>query len=377
MVALNAYNNATQRTNVFNQTDFIYKLQTGTVKHKLMSGMELGQQNTDNFRNTGYFPSVGLNATSINVPLALPSTDQVVFRQSATDANNHSLSRSSAIYLQDQIEWNDQWQTIIGVRKDRLAIDFLNHRSGAQINTVDTPTSPRLGLVFKPAQEISVYASYSLAFVPRAGDQLSSLTISNQALDPEKFKNLEIGMKWDVLKDLQFSAAAYQLDRQNIAITDPADATKLLLIDGQRSKGLELSLAGKINSAWSVMAGYAYQDAKITKTQSSTVLAGATVAQVPRHSASLWNHYEINERWGLGMGVVYRSEIYPSTDNTVILPGFTRIDSALYYHWSKQLRFQLNVENLTNKAYYASANSNNNITPGSPRAVRLTANYEF
>ncbi|MDO8651889.1 MAG: TonB-dependent siderophore receptor [Undibacterium sp.] len=378
MVALQAYNNATQRDNFFNQTDLMTTLDLGATRHKLVAGAEVGRQETDNYRNTGYFLSVGPAATSILVPVSNPqSTAAVTFKQSATDANNHGVVTIKSVYLQDQIEFSPQWQAIVGVRRDSFAVDFTNNRTLANIQVTDTPVSPRAGLVFKPITAVSLYASYSLAYAPRAGDQLASLTASNKAFDPEKFKNLELGAKWDVLPDLAASVALYQLDRSNVAITDPLDVTKTILVDGQRSKGLELGLSGNITPAWSIMGGYAYQDAKITQTQSASVKAGATLAQVPRHSASLWNRYNFTPAWGVGVGVVYRSEIFPSTDNTVVLPGFTRVDAALYYMVNKNLNLQVNVENVFDKSYYASANSNNNITPGAPIGLRVGLNAKF
>lgn len=376
-VSLSAYNTDTQRKNFFNQTDLTFDLHAAGVKHKILTGLEVGQQTTDNLRQTGYFPSVGVNATSINVALNKPYTDGVTFRQSATDANNHSVAKTVAVYAQDQIEFSPEWQAIVGLRYDHFGMDFKNNRNNETITTTDTPLSPRAGLVYKPVTDMSLYASYSLAFVPRSGEQLSSLTASNKALDPEKFKNFELGAKWDVLPDLSLSAAIYQLDRSNVAIADPLDVTKTILVDGQRTQGLELAISGKINSAWSIMGGYAYQDAKITRTQSATVKAGATLAQVPTHSASLWNRYDINQQWGVAAGVVYRGAIYPSTDNTVIVPGFTRVDAAVYYAWDKQIQLQLNVENLSDKTYFAAAHNNNNITPGSPRALRLGVHVKF
>lgn len=377
-VALQAYNNATQRDNLFNQTDLMLTLNTGKIRHQLVAGMELGRQTTDNFRNTGYFLSVSPTATSINVPLSNPTTTAAVtFRQSATDANNHGVSTTASVYLQDQIELTPQWLAIVGLRRDSFAVDFTNNRSNTNIQVTDTPISPRLGLVFKPVTEVSLYASYSLAFAPRAGDQMSSLTASNQAFDPEKFTNLELGAKWDVLPNLAASAALYQLDRSNVAIANPLDITQTILVDGQRSQGLELGVSGKITRDWSIIGGYAYQDAKITKTQTAAIKAGATLAQVPEHSASLWNRYDFNQVWGAGLGLVYRGKIYTSTDNTVSLPGFSRIDAALYYTVNKMLKLQLNIENVLDKKYYASANSNNNITPGAPLGFRLGLNAKF
>ncbi|MFZ6774369.1 TonB-dependent receptor [Undibacterium sp. SXout7W] len=377
-VSLSGYNNATQRKNFFNQTDLTWNVNTGSIRHTLVGGVELARQETDNFRNTAYFTSLGSNITAVNVPLTNPvSTSAIVFKQAATDANNHGVVTSKSVYFQDQAEFSSQWQLVAGLRRDSIDVDFTNNRSGDRIQTTDTPVSPRLGLVFKPMTEISVYASYSKAFVPRAGDQLSSLTVTNQALDPEEFKNIEVGVKWDIRRDLSASMAVYQLDRSNVAITDPADSSKSILVDGQRSKGIELGVTGNMTKDWSIMGGYAYQDAIITKTQSATVLAGAKLAQVPKHSASLWNRYNFDATWGAGMGIVYRSEIYASTDNLVVVPGFTRVDAALYYKVNKNLNVQLNIENLLDKQYYAFANSNNNITPGSPRALRVGLNAKF
>ena len=378
MLALQAYNNATQRDNLFNQTDLMFSLNTGEIRHQLVAGLELGRQVTDNFRNTGYFLSVGPSATSINVPLSNPTTAAAVtFKQSASDANNHGVATTGSVYLQDQITFTPQWLAIVGLRRDRFAVDFTNNRSHENIQVTDTPISPRLGLVFKPVNAVSLYASYSLAFAPRAGDQMSSLSASNKAFDPEKFTNLELGAKWDVLPNLAASAALYQLDRSNVAIANPLDITQTILVDGQRSKGLELGVSGMITRDWSIIGGYAYQDAKITKTQSAAIKAGARLAQVPVHSASLWNRYDFSPTWGAGLGLVYRGKIYTSTDNSVALPGFARVDTALYYTVNKNLNVQLNVENVFDKKYYASANSNNNITPGAPLGLRVGLNAKF
>ncbi|UUZ57416.1 TonB-dependent receptor [Massilia sp. H-1] len=241
----------------------------------------------------------------------------------------------------------------------------------------DTPVSPRVGLVYKPVEAVSLYGSYSIAFVPRADDQLGSLTGANRDFDPEQFKNLEFGAKWDITPDLSASAAIYKLDRSNVVVADPLDNTRSLLLDGQTSKGVELGLSGKLSAAWSIMGGYAWQDAKLKYMPGSTVLTGKTLSMVPTHSLSLWNRYDFNQQWGAALGVVYHDEIYAAVDNTVTLPAFTRIDSALFYKLNKNVQLQMNIENLLDKEYWASANNNNNITPGSPRAVRVTLNTRF
>lgn len=377
-VAISAYHNATDRKNLFNQTDIVIPFATGSVKHQVLTGLELSRQETDNLRETGYFTTVSPTTTSVLVPLANPRTTlPLTFMPNATDANNHGVAKTVAVYAQDQIALLPKLQAIVGVRWENFTIDFLNNRTATNLDSSDHLLSPRAGLLFKPADQISVYASYSMSYIPRAGEQLSSLNLTNRALDPENFKNQEIGVKWDFRPDLAFSAAIYRLDRSNVAITDPADPTKSLLVDGQRAEGVEIGLTGRITKSWSIAGGYAYQDGHIKTTQSATVVAGARLAQLPRHTFSLWNRYDLNSQWGFGLGAIYRDDIYASTDNSVTLPSFVRVDAAVFYNISKHLRAQLNLENALNRNYYVTANSNTNITPGSPRALRFSLTAKF
>src|SRR3546814_7040947 len=145
--------------------------------------------------------------------------------------------------------------------------------------------------------------------------------MTNQALDPESFTNYEVGAKWDLRPDLSSTIAVYRLNRSNVVVADPVDPGRSVLVDGEYSKGVELGLSGRLTEAWSVMGGYAYQEGELTETQSSTARKGATLAQLPRHSASLWNRYDFSPQWGVGLGAIYRSSVYTSTDNTVTLEG--------------------------------------------------------
>ncbi len=377
-VALSAYNQATDRDNLFNQTDLVLPFTTGSVKHQVLTGLELGRQETDNLRLTGYFTTISPTTTSISVPLTSPRTAlPVSFRPSATDAHNHGVAQTVAVYAQDQITLLPQLMAVLGVRFENFTVDFRNLRNASTVDSTDRLLSPRAGLIYKPAADLSLYTSYSTSYVPRAGEQLSSLTLTNRAFDPESFTNYEVGAKWDFRPDLAFTAAVYRLDRSNVVITDPADATKSLLVDGQRAHGLELGLTGRLTHRWSVVGGYAYQDGTIKTTQSATIVAGARLAQLPRHTFSLWNRYDLSRAWGLGLGTIYRDEIFASTDNTVRLPSFVRFDAALFHRFNDRLRAQLNVENLLDRAYYSSAHSNTNLTPGSPRALRVSLTTRF
>ncbi|MEO8505042.1 MAG: TonB-dependent siderophore receptor [Acidobacteriota bacterium] len=372
-VTLTAYNNRTARRNLFNQTDVTYSAHTGSVKHTLLAGAEFGRQLTDNFRNTGFFG----NATSVQLPYAHPTIDTVAtFRQSATDADNHLRSKVTALYAQDQIELSPRLQVVAGVRFDRFALDYANNRNGDRLGRVDDRVSPRLGIVVKPVANVSLYSSYTVSHLPSSGDQFSSLTAVTQQVEPEGFDNYEIGGKWDAADALSLTTAIYRLDRTHTRSTDANDPTRIVQTGSQRTDGFELGVNGRILPVWSIAGGYAYQDAFVTRA-TVAARAGARVAQVPHHTVSLWNNVQIARRVGAALGVIYRSAMFAAVDDAVTLPGYTRFDAAAYVSLTPAVRLQLNVENLLDRAYWANADSNTNLSPGSPRAVRFGVTAKF
>jgi catecholate siderophore receptor len=373
-VALTAYNNATDRTNVFNQTDLVYRAQIGSISHTLLSGLEIGHQVTDNFRNTGFFNN---SVTSIAVPFENPRVSTpVTFRQNATDADNHVRASVAAAFVQDQVELSRRVQVLGGVRVDRFDLQYYNNRNSETLSRVDDLVSPRVGVVFKPGAAVSIYSSYSVSFLPSSGDQFSALTTVTQQMKPERFNNYEFGVKWDVQPALSLSTAVYRLDRTNTRATDPNDVSRIVQTGSQLTNGVELGISGEITPAWRIAGGYAYQDAFITSATSAAP-QGAHVGQVPHHTFSLWNTYQVHRRVGVGLGFLNRSDMFATFSNTVTLPGYLRVDGAGYFRITDDLRLQANIENVFDKRYYLNADSNTNISPGSPRALRVALTAAF
>ena len=373
---LAAYNDTSTRDNFFNQTDFSYNLNTGPINHTIAVGVEVGRQVTDNSRLNGYFNN-NTSALALSVPLSSPITsDPITFGIRAVD--NHSVTRITSVYVQDQIVLLPQLHAIVGVRYDQFQVDFLKRTDNTQLKTDDGLLSPRLGLIYKPIEAISIYTSYSKAFAPRAAEQLTGLTVTTAALAPEKFTNLEAGIKWDILPALAFTTAVYQIDRTNVISVDPTDSRVTFLTKGQVVQGVEAGLSGQITSAWRVMGGYAYQVGELLSTSNTTTARnGATLAELPRHTFSMWNRYDFTPVWGMGIGVIHRSDMFAALDNTVRAQGFTRVDAAIFARIDRRLRFQVNIENLLDTKYIAAVHNNNNMTPGSPIAVRASVVYNF
>ncbi len=380
LLPIGAYNNATERDNVFNQTNVLYSLNTGPISHTLLAGIEVGRQETHNRRETGLFNNSADNA-NLFVPISHPVTNAPITfinRNSGDgiDALNRSVVDVLSLYIQDQIEIIPQIQVIAGVRYDLFEVNF-QQKNGARdhIKTQDDLIAPRFGVIYKPIEPVSLYASYSQAFVPRAGDQLNALNVTVETLKPEKFTTMEVGLKWDIRPDLALTGAAYQLDRTNVINSIVGGQT--FLSKGQRTEGVEVSLVGQLTQNWSVMGGYAYQTGELTSDVFGIAKKGATVAELPRHTFSMWSRYDFTPSIGAAVGVIHRDDMFASLTNRVSLPDFTRVDAALFARFTKSFRGQLNIENLFDTQYFASAHNDFNITPGSPIAVRasLIANF--
>jgi catecholate siderophore receptor len=374
LVSLSAYNNDGDRTNLFNQTEATFRTFTGSVSHTLLGGIEFGRQVSRNIRNTGFFDGT---ETSVTAPLDQPTISRpVTFRPGETDANNRTRAMTVGVYLQDQVALTSYLQLILGARFERFDLAFHNFRNGEDLERQDDLFSPRAGLVVKPLERLSFYGSYGVSYLPSAGDQFSSLTATTETLEPEKFENYEIGAKLDVVTGLALTGAVYQLDRSNTSAPDPLDPARTIQTGSQRTKGVELGATGNLTPRWQVAAGYANQDAYITS-QTAQAEEGAKVALVPRNTFSLWNRYQVHRMWGVGVGVVYQDQMFAAVDNAVTLPSFTRFDAGAFFALTRELRAQVNVENVFDKTYFITSHSNNNISPGSPRAARVSLTAGF
>jgi catecholate siderophore receptor len=368
-VSLSGYNNATDRASLFNQTDLTTMVTLGATQHTLLGGAELSRQRTDNLRNTGYF---GGSATSLTVPFDDPTRSTgVVFRPNTTDANNRSVATVAALFVQDQVTFSPRWQAVAGLRVDAFALRFHNNRTAEDLSRDDRLVSPRAGLIFKPVEAMSLYGSYGVSHLPSSGDQFSSLTATTETLRPEHFANYELGAKWDATSALSLTGALFRLDRSNSASHDPLDATRTIQTGAQRTTGLEVGVTGQVTDTWSVVGGLSSQHARIVNA-TTAARAGAIVPLVPRTTLSLWNKLQLSSMVGAGLGVVRQGAMYAAIDNTVTLPAFNRADGALFIGPPGSLRAQVNVENLFDARYFATAQGNNNILPGAGRTIRLS-----
>ncbi|HEX8511799.1 MAG TPA: TonB-dependent siderophore receptor [Allosphingosinicella sp.] len=383
-VSLAAYNDILKRQNLFSQTDLILEGDLGGLSHSFLLGFEIGRQDSVGRRVNGFFvsPANPNGVGSISVPLSSPTIDaNLIFlpvntNPARTPSNfNQGDASILALYAQEQLRISEQLEIVAGLRFDRFELDVVNRNNGQTFGRVDNLLSPRFGIIAKPVPDLSLYASYGRSYLPSAGDQFSSLDVTSQSLKPERFDNYEIGAKWEPIRGLLATFALYRLDRTNTRALDPA--TNLTVLTGaQRSRGLEIGLERNISDKWQVSAGYALQKAQITRTTAAAP-AGREVPLVPRHQFSVWNRYNVSEALGFGLGVIAATKSFASISNAVTLPGYTRVDAAVFYALSDGLEAQVNVENLLGADYFPTAHNDNNIAPGAPATARATLRFRF
>lgn len=356
---------------LFTNAEVTGRFKTGSIKHQILAGVEYRHDaETPEFQfDNLYTPINVFNPVYTGVPYEIAPT---FFR----DDNVDTIS----VYLQDQIEIIPQLQLLAGIRYDY----FDQFRTVRNLGTPreefeqgDGALTPRLGVVFKPIEPISLYASYTNSFNPSFGTSRNS---DDSTFDPETGRQLEVGIKADLTERLSFNLAAFDIRKQNVTTPDPNNPTFSLQTGEVASRGIELNLGGEILPGWKLTGAYTYLDAFVSK--DNTDIVGNKLANVPENQFSLWTTYEIQqgnlEGLGAGLGLFYVDARQGDLDNTFTLPSYFRTDAALFYkrdNW----RVQVNFENLFNTEYFTSTNfgSRLGINPGEPFSVSASFTISF
>lgn len=384
-VTLDGYEDTTDRENAIAQLNFLSDVMTGNIEHELLYGFEFGHQKTANARKNAFFPTGNVGDSSQDTFAFSDPLNIAAFSFPVRNRDRSSEATFTSIFFQDQITVTEQFQVLAGVRVDRFDIDVIDQieiNDGAAdgnngfLGRVDTEISPRLGFIYKPVEDISFYTSFSQSFLPRSGDQFLTLSPTTASLQPEEFTNYEFGVKWDLFDSLSFTSSVFRLNRESGTTVDPTNPLNTILISS-KTEGLELQLVGNVLADWQINAGYSYLHGK----EKGRVVGGAsdnrTLREVPEHNFSIWNRYDFTSKFAMGLGLIHQSEQFTSNGNTVELPSFVRVDTAAYYTVNKNLRLQLNIENLFDEEYFPASHNDNNISTGEPINARLSVNMSF
>ncbi|MCR9195142.1 MAG: TonB-dependent siderophore receptor [Hyphomonas sp.] len=386
IVGIDGYVDTTQRQNLILSGDLIGEFETGRFGHTIVSGVEYIDTSNDNDRFNPVWSGSNDDVEFFNVmrPLSFSGGTGTNASGNATtlafsDLNDDTAATVEVIsaYIQDEIEISDQLDIIIGARFDRfdISVDNLDPSvapADRNRSRTDEEISPRFGLVYKPIENISIYGSYSESFLPRSGEQFANINGDNNALDPNTFTNLEAGVKWDFQPGISFTAAVFEIEQSSPQVADN-DASTLDVIDTEIT-GFELQLQGQLSERWYISGGYSYLDGEQVDRSGPT---GLRPRELPENMFSLWNSYQVTDRFGLGLGVTYQDESFINNSNSAVLPSYTRFDAAAYYDISDDLRVQLNIENLADELYFPNSHSTHQASVGAPLNARVTISGRF
>jgi iron complex outermembrane receptor protein len=354
------------------QTNLVGNFNTGSIAHTLLFGVDWSRQVDDGFNQS----PEDFVAAPINIfdPVYGRVEDRDITEVRFRDSQRRT--ESWGIYVQDQIDILDNLHFLIGGRFDFVEQLNINRLSGGERSSQsDEAFSPRVGLVYRPIEPLSLYASYSRSFSPNSGER-----VDGSLLEPERGTQYEVGIRGEVLDGrLSANLAAFYLTKSNVATIDPVNPDFSIAVGEQRSQGVELDVIGTILPGWDLIASYAYINAEVT--EDNFIEEGVRLPNVPYHSASLWTTYEIQQGdlqgLGFGLGLFFVGDRAGDLDNSYELPSFLRTDAALYYR-RDNWRAAVNVQNLFDVSYYTGVEfGRTSIAVGAPLTVIGSVSVEF
>jgi iron complex outermembrane recepter protein len=340
---------------------------TGSIGHQLIFGVDLGRYEDIYILSSGTAAPIDL----FNPVYGQPFGELVPVQRARLPQD------TLGIYLQDQVTLSPKLKLLLGGRFDLATStirDFL-----ADTETIETSNAftPRLGIVYQPIEPISLYASYSRSFNPSGG-----ASFEGDLFQPERGTQYEVGIKADVNDRLTATLSLYELTRSNVLTSDTRPGVPPgqfeIQTGEQRSRGVELSVAGEILPGWNITAGYAYTDARITEDNSLPV--GARLSSIPENTFNLWTSYEFQrgslQGLGLGLGFFFVGERPIGNPSEFELPSYLRTDAAIYYQ-RDQFRAALNFKNLFDAKYFENSFAQSSVNYGDPFTVEATVSWEF
>lgn len=383
-----------------NQTNLTAHFGSGQVQHDLSTGIELTREKLDS-RGIGALDGTAWPAAN----LYNPDPDVTGLVWGPTGASGKGRTDTAAIYAFDTIKFGERWQVNGGVRFDHYKTDFSDLvacggrgapecgelQAGTIVPGVDARTSDtlfnwKLGVLFKPTENGSVYANYAISQQPPGGSSLELSSRENNAnnpiFDPQKAETAEVGTKWNLLDDnLLLTAALYDTKVTNEIAQDPVDL-QYYQTGEKRVRGVELSAVGRITDGWSVSTGFTTMDTEVVSGPNVANDGSNVLTYTPDKAFTAWTTYEFPFGLTIGGGARYSGEMKRGTDGAPGTPEFTKSytvwDLVASYAINEHLDLRLNANNVFDKDYVAAINkSGYRYTPGAPRSLLLTANFRF
>jgi catecholate siderophore receptor len=381
-----------------NQTSLVTNFATGRIAHDLSTGIEILYERQSNVG----FTTAG--AASL-ANLYNPSTVDVFARVVPSGAFTDGSTMTAAAYAFDTLHFGAKWLLTAGLRFERYKTEFtslpastVTPQTATLLSAGDGLLSGKLGLVFKPQENGSIYVAVANSQQPPGGSNFTLnagtpnvttgvVNINAPNLDPQKAVNFEVGTKWDLLDNLLvLTAAAFDTTNKNDQATRDPVTGEVDQYGEKKVRGLEFGVAGMIKPDWQVSAGISLLDTEVTQgATSSPQQSGAQINFSPRFSFTSWTTYRFPVGVTIGGGARYVTSQSTQINNGSVaitnlpeIPSYWVVDAMAAYEISQKMSLQLNATNIADKLYLASVNNGRSrYALGAPRAAQLTLNFSF
>jgi catecholate siderophore receptor len=365
------------QTYLWDQLDLTTKFDTGFINHTLVTGMEGGRETADLTR----FTYTGVSGTS----LLFPDEGQDFSGTTSVRSQVATTADTVGVYALDTMKLGDHWELSGGARFDYFDADYHSAAEGTTAATafdqVLTKPSWRGALVYKPVEIGSIYFAYGTSWDPSAENL--ALNAATAGTPPEENETFELGTKWDLFHDrLSLRGSVFRTEKTNAREPDPNDPTVDVLGGDQRVDGVELALAGHLTKEWQVLAGYDYLDSEVVSSKDYPLSVGQPLSNVPKNSVNFWTTYDLPWRFEIGSGANYSSSRFANSATLTSAtpeeeaPGYYTINALIKYKASKRITCQVNINNLTDRFYYAQVFSGH-VVPGAGISALFSTSFKF
>jgi iron complex outermembrane receptor protein len=355
-----------------------YNTQTGLLKHQFIIGADY---NRYGWTKNDYQYKASTRISIFNPDYTNDVPAATVEAEESDD--NKRITNLVGAYVQDQISIGSKIKALLSLRYDNydgkeMPLSVRDNKQGDVLQAAGW--IPRLGLVYLPLQNVSVYGTYLKSFNP----QTSNNVLSGGPFPTRTATQYEVGSKADFFHaGLSTTVSLYQIDYANILTAAPTETNshRQAAIDGTRSRGAEFSATGTIQN-FNIIAGYAYNE-HLVLSNSAFGKKGDRFANAPKHIANLWLKYNVSSRLslkGLGLAAGIRhvsDQVGLISNQDFLFPAYTVLDAAINFQ-HRRYNLQFNAYNLTDKHYFTGSRSGV-VTGGlgDPFNFRIGLNYQI
>lgn len=371
------------------QQNLIGDFKIGPMRNRIVIGFDYFKRDVT-FGGTGYAKLYNLTAQGevrqfddLNPNyLTVESVDKALAAEAGPDY--HSKDATYSAYASDVLNITP---TLLAMAS--LRVDYFDTEGEVKTNDDNynqTALSPKFGLVYQPIKDqLSVFANYMNGFrniAPSNVYDANNNFIGTQTFKPEHANQLEAGIKADLFSDkLTATMSYYDINVANLVVSGQTFSSQ----GGKaNSKGFEFDLNAAPLKGLSIIAGYSYNQSKITEGEQNNVWLDEGKRPFwagPKNLVNLWATYRFNEglleNFGLGFGGNYASNnaiLDSNVTGKFILPEYTVINGSVFYN-SNKFRVSFNVNNIANKDYFNGGWST--LNPQKPRNVVASFAYKF